>query len=375
MAIYKKQETNISVLDAAKQRIKNVYESGIKVYVSFSGGKDSIALIGLLYQMMQNGEIDPKQTTVIFFDEEAMFDCVIDVVKKWRKRMLGIGAEFLWFCMEYKHFNCLNSLSEEETFICWDRHKRDVWVRPMPKFAITYHSLFKPRQENYQSFGERMTKDGICIQGLRSSESMNRRGIMNRICHKGMINDSGFVYPIYDWKDKDVFKFIKDNGLELPDIYQYLWEIGTPKHQLRVSQFFSIDTAKCLSQMNEYYPDLMKRVCRREPNAYLVSLYMDTEMFRRNTKKRKQLEENQDIDYKEKTYDIIKNPKKYYRNIPESQIKQYKQLIMRCDYMLDKKGWKSIHDSLLAGDPKNRMVRMIYKNSRSLYDQSITTNI
>ena len=59
---------------------------------------------------------------------------------------------------------------------------------------------------------------------------------------------------------------------------------------MRVSQFFSIDTAKSLVKMNEYYPDLMERIVRREPNAYLASLYWDSEMFGRSTAARKQNE-------------------------------------------------------------------------------------
>lgn len=372
MSIYKKIQTEISVLDAAKQRIRNLYDSGLKVYVSFSGGKDSIALIGIVYQMIQAGEIDPKQTVVVYMDEEAMYDCIIKVTKKWRKRMLSVGAEFLWFCMEYKHFNCLNSLSEEETFICWDRYKKDVWVRQMPKWAITHHPLFKPREETYQKFGERLCKDGVCIQGLRSAESMTRSGIMNKTAHKGMVNTNGFFYPIHDWKDGDVWKFIRDNGYELPDVYQYLWEIGTPTNKLRVSQFFSIDTAKSLSQMNEYYPDLMERVCKREPNAYLVSLYMDTEMFRRNTKKRKELENQEDIDYKQKVFDIFRNPSKYFRNIPEKQLRKYKSLAIRNDYMFGYEQWRDMYNALLAGDPKDRQSRILYRRARSLYDQQST---
>ena len=45
---------------------------------------------------------------------------------------------------------------------------------------------------------------------------------------------------------------------------------------MRVSQFFPLIRAKSLVKMNEYYPDLMERIVRREPNAYLASLYIGT---------------------------------------------------------------------------------------------------
>ena len=59
--------------------------------------------------------------------------------------------------------NGLNELSEEETCICWDKRKRDVWVRQPPPFAIMSHPRLKPRKDNYQSFMPRVCMDGITM--------------------------------------------------------------------------------------------------------------------------------------------------------------------------------------------------------------------
>ena len=87
------------------------------------------------------------------------------------------------------------------------------------------------------------------------------------------------VFPIYDWTNNDVWLYLLNEHVDIPEIYLFLWQAGTRKGQLRVSQFFSVDTARSLVKMNEYYPDLMERVTRREPNAYLAALYWDSEMF------------------------------------------------------------------------------------------------
>ena len=68
----KKFESSISVLDAAKTRIKNLFASGCKVYLSFSCGKDSLAMSSLTYDLIMAGEIDRKQLTIIFVDEEGL---------------------------------------------------------------------------------------------------------------------------------------------------------------------------------------------------------------------------------------------------------------------------------------------------------------
>ena len=82
----KRVQSDIDVVTAAKQRIKNVFYNGVPVYLSFSGGKDSIVLAHLTYQLIQTGEIDPSLLTVLFIDEEAIFDCIEATTKLWRKK-------------------------------------------------------------------------------------------------------------------------------------------------------------------------------------------------------------------------------------------------------------------------------------------------
>ena len=69
----KKVQSTINVLEAAKQRIRNVFSNGCKVYLSFSAGKDSLVMSSITYDLIRSGEIDPKQLTVIFIDEEGLY--------------------------------------------------------------------------------------------------------------------------------------------------------------------------------------------------------------------------------------------------------------------------------------------------------------
>lgn len=65
-------ESNLNVLQAAKIRIRNVFANGCKIYLSFSSGKDSLCMANLVYEMILSGELDPKQLTVTFIDEEGL---------------------------------------------------------------------------------------------------------------------------------------------------------------------------------------------------------------------------------------------------------------------------------------------------------------
>ena len=173
MAI-KRCQASIDVVEAAKIRIRNIFRNGLPVYMSFSGGKDSLCLSQLVMNLIQTGEINPAQLIVQFIDEEAIFPCIEEKVREWRKKFMLVGTKFEWFCLEVKHYNCFNELSNDETFICWDRYKKDVWVRQPPSFAIRDHPLLRPRIDAYQDFLPRLCTDGITITGVRTAEFITK---------------------------------------------------------------------------------------------------------------------------------------------------------------------------------------------------------
>lgn len=361
MALKKVREFDIDVVTAARQRIINVFESGVKVYLSCSGGKDSIVMMDITYKLIQEGKIDPSRLEVFFIDEESMFEDVIDIVKIWRKRFMMVGVKFVWYCMEYRQMNCLHSLEETETFVCWDRFQRDKWCRPMPPFAVTSHPLLKPREEVYQTFTDRLTRDGVTLVGLRITESIQRRSV---IAKRLTYSKSGTnkIYPIYDMRDADIWLYIKENGLEFPSAYMDMFSCGVSRNRLRISNFFGSDSCAVLSKLYEFRPELAEIVNRREPNAYLVQMYWDTEMFRRTTNRRKQLEKGVEDkkDYKALVLEICKHPENHTANAHAQRvIRAYKGSILRFNGCIEDKEWKKMYEALMAGDPKMRTLRAV----------------
>ena len=354
----------MDVVSAARIRVKNVFSNGLPVYMSFSGGKDSLCLAQIVYSLIVLGEINASQLIVIFIDEEAIFPCIEETVKAWRKKFLMHGAQFRWYCLEVKHFNCFNQLTSDESFICWDSTKSDVWVRHPPSCAIRSHPALKPRVDNYQAFLARVTRDGIMITGVRSTESVQRLQYMAALNMgaKG-ITGNRQIYPIYDWKTSDVWMYLKEQHVDIPDIYLFMWQAGVGKGQLRVSQFFSSDTASCLVRMNEYYPHLMERVIRREPNAYLAALYWDSEMFGRSTKSRKALEGKADNrDYKAELIDmLIKHPNQHFHTDHQKRVaEQYRRALIKVEGMARPRDYRKLYEGIVAGDPKTRTLRAVY---------------
>ena len=104
-------------------------------------------------------------------------------------------------------------------------------------------------------------------------------------------------------QQKDLLKYQDHLQRLMYILYQHI--LMHSQLRLRISQFFSIDTAGSLTQMCEFYSELFDKICKREPNAYMAMLYYDTEMFRRQ-KKNKQQKKDEEVDYKKKFFKMMK---------------------------------------------------------------------
>lgn len=361
----------MSVVDAAILRVKNVFSNGVKVYMSLSGGKDSICMADVVYQLIQRGEIDAGQLTCIFIDEEAIYDCSIDAMKFWRKKFLMAGAKFDWYCLPLKQVSCFNMLTNDESWITWEPGKEDVWVRPPPPFAIMSSPyLTGVGSMNYQGFLPRVTKDGIMLTGVRAAESLQRLQYMSTLnLGRQGITGTNTIYPIYDWSDNDVWMYIRDRHLDIPEAYLWIYQAGENRHSLRISNFFGLDSLRGLKHVAETDPDLWQRIERREPNAYLTLLYWDTEWYKRNSRTRKKNEAGDTRDYKELVRRMLfEDFDRHFTNATTRRVAtQYRKAYTKLDGLARPRDYKQMHDALVAGDPKLRTLRAVYQNVYGSY--------
>lgn len=352
-------------------RLKNVFANGLPVYFCTSGGKDSFVISDMLMQLIRRGEINPKQLTVIFIDEEAIYDCCIDLVKSWRTRFIMAGAKFHWYCLPLKQVSCFNQLTNDESWITWEPGKENVWVRQPPPFAIRNSPyLTGIGKENYQTFLPRITKDGIVLTGVRAAESVQRLQYMSALSlGKQGITNTNTIYPIYDWRDVDVWKYIKDNNVDIPEAYMWIYQAGESRHSLRISNFFACDSLRGLKHVAETDPDLWARIERREPNAYLVLLYWDSEWYKRSSRTRRKNEEGQNKDYKALCKKLLfEEPEKHFTNSTTRHVAhQYRRAYAKIDGMARQKDYRKMYDALIAGDPKLRSLRAVFQDVFGAY--------
>ena len=365
----KRIKSGIDVVTAARTRIKNVFSNGVKVYMSFSGGKDSLVLADITLKLIKAGEIDPKLLTVLFIDEEAIYTSVEKTVHEWRKKFIMAGARFDWWCVEVKHFSAYNQLTADESYTCWDHTKEDVWVRRPPPFALRNHPQLKPGIDNYQSFLPKVTGDGIMLVGVRASESVQRLQYMAamNLGAGSSITGKNMIYPLYDWKTKDVWLYLKNEHVDIPEIYLWMYQTGIGANQLRICQYFSVDCVGSLIHIAEYEPGLWEKILRREPNAYLAALYWDSELYRRSSKQRRETEKQKDYKAIVK-HMLFEDPDRYFTTqLTRNVAKQYRKLIVKMDGMIRPRDYRKIHDALVAGDPKLRTLRAISMDISSSY--------
>lgn len=353
----------MNVLEAAKQRLRNVFKNNTKVYMSFSAGKDSLCMAHLVYSLILSGEADPKLLTVIFIDEEAIYPSMEQLTLRWRKRFLALGAEFRWYCLPVRQVSILHHLQNNEEWITWEPGKESVWCRQPPPFAITRSPYLEyTGQMNYQTFVQTITKDGISLIGVRAAESLQRAQYISRMnMGGGGITGFNAIYPIYDWKDTDVWRYIKDNKLDFPKAYLDLYSVGVIRNRLRLSNFFAAESIAGLRFIAETDADLWERIERREPNAYLTLLYWDSEMFKRSTRTRSKMEGVIDKDYKALCKKcLFDEPQEHFPPSGEKVWKTYRTFFIKFDGVMQWQHYKRMYEAIIAGDPKLRTLRALY---------------
>lgn len=367
----KRFESSISVLDAAKTRIKNLFACGCKVYLSFSSGKDSLCMSSLTYDLILQGEIDKSLLTIIFVDEEGLYPSMVDAAMRWRQKFMSIGVPFIWLCLPMKQVSVIDHLSAAESWITWEPGKEHLWIRDPPPFAVMQHPVMEyPGQMNYQTFCKTAFADGIQMIGLRTSESLTR---LQCVARRDMtkIGPGDSFYPIYDWKDNDVWLYIRERDLEFPEIYMHLYEAGVQKRNLRLCAFFGDCGTQGLRWIAETDNDLWQRIEKREPNAYLVLLYWDTEMFRRSSSKRRELEKDeQPKDYRAMCQDLLFIHTDKYTIAPDTKkhLRHWRTLYIKTYGVAQQHHYKKMYEGILYGDPKSRILRILWTSIYNDYN-------
>lgn len=281
-----KRYVEINVLEAAQERISWTFDNFERIYVSFSGGKDSTVMLHLV---MSEAIKRNRKIGVMLIDLEGQYKCTIEHMEKCFDKY----AEFIepyWICLP---IHLRNAVSTYEPFWkCWDKEAEKNWIRIPPARAITDEKYF-PFFKNGMEFEEFVPlfadwfsqgKSCACFVGIRTDESLNRyRTIQSndKVCKDGkkwtteVCNNCFNVYPIYDWRTEDLWHYHAINeSLESNRLYDLMHLAGLTIHQMRICQPYGDDQRKGLWLFHLIEPETWGRVVARVNGANGGALYV-----------------------------------------------------------------------------------------------------
>lgn len=283
----RKFSLNMSVLEAAKLRIAEVFDSFEQIYVSFSAGKDSTIMLHLVAEEAIKRN---RKFGVLFVDLEAQYKITIEHAKNCFE-LYKDNIDLYWVCLPLHLRNAVSVYQPH--WICWEKEAEAMWVRELPDGAISdenYFPFFKKGMEFEEfvpTFGEWYSggKKTACFVGIRTAESLNRyRSIASTSKeryngHSWTTKVSGNVYnvyPVYDWKTEDIWVWHgKNPSAPSNDLYNYMHLAGLSIHQMRICQPYGDDQRKGLWLYHLIEPESWARVVARVNGANGGALYVE----------------------------------------------------------------------------------------------------
>jgi predicted phosphoadenosine phosphosulfate sulfurtransferase len=286
MNIKKYQPYN--VLTASRERVSKIFDDFEKIYISFSGGKDSSVMTHLV---MEEAIKRNRKVGLLIIDLEAQYQDTIKHIEIM-VNLYQDNIELHWACLPMLLRNAVSNY--EPRWCCWDEDKKDIWVREKPIYAknVEDYPFYVPKMEFEEFmvlFGQWYSENGkyktAAFIGIRADESLHRyRAIAstkNGLTWNGYkwttkISKNLFnIYPIYDWKTEDIWIY-HGKYPEKPHnhIYDKMNMAGVKLSQQRLCQPYGDDQRRGLWLFHILEPETWYKVVARVNGANSGALYI-----------------------------------------------------------------------------------------------------
>lgn len=225
---------DMDVFTAARLRLEETFDAFERVYVSFSGGKDSGVVVQLALEIARKKGRLPLD--VLHIDLEGWYEHTASFVTRIMTRP---DVRPHWICLP---IHLRNSVSQIQShWLCWDPDARDLWIRQLPVhpgvISDEAHFPWFRRGMEFEEFvplfAEHFAEGHSCasVVAIRSDESLNRFRTIASTTKKrwdgkcwSTVKPSGVVniYPIYDWRTEDVWTATGRMGWDYNKIYDLM---------------------------------------------------------------------------------------------------------------------------------------------------------
>jgi len=288
--VYNKQ---VNVYDASISRIDYIFKNFERIYLSFSGGKDSGVMLNLVVQYMKRNNIKDK-IGVMVMDNEANYtystDFMLEILDQHKDYL-----DIYWCCLPITLPCTVSSYATE--WQCWGNEDRSLWIqdRPDRDYVVTwenhiakYNMDFFQENMDYSVFWDKFGdwyaqgKSCACLIGIRTDESLNRfRAIMNdrkqmKDGHQWTKKNTEYVYncyPIYDWRTDDVWVANGKFDWRYNKLYDIFYKSGMSIYQMRVASPFMSESKSSLNMYRVIDGQIWSRLCARVSGANFIATY------------------------------------------------------------------------------------------------------
>lgn len=279
--------------EAANERIDFIFKNFKKIYLSFSGGKDSGVMLNLVLDYMKKHSIKEK-VGIMVMDNEANYKLSLSFMKEILDENIGL-LDVYWCCLPITLPCTVSSYMTE--WQCWGNKDRDKWINPIPErdYVVTWENhitkygmhFFKENMnydEFWDNFGDWYGKGErtACLIGIRTAESLNRfRAIMNekkqqlkgQMWTKKNTKHVYNCYPIYDMTTDDIWTANAKFGWKYNQLYDLFYMAGVSVYKMRVASPFMSESKSSLNMYRVIDPDIWVKLCGRVQGANFVATY------------------------------------------------------------------------------------------------------
>lgn len=267
------------VLTAAKRRVATAFDLCERVYVSFSAGKDSTAMLHLVAEEARRRG---RRFGLLLIDLEGQYKLTIEHAERCFAAYADCADPY-WVALPIALRNAVSVYQPK--WLCWDPESRDAWIRTPPQYAITepgWFPFFTPGMEFEEfvpAFGEwyAQGKQTACFVGIRSDESLNRYRTIASTSKTTLAGHQwtsvvtpsvANIYPIYDWKTEDIWTFQgKNPSLSYNKLYDLMGMAGLTISQMRICQPYGDDQRRGLWLFHLIEPETWAKVVSRVNGA------------------------------------------------------------------------------------------------------------
>lgn len=274
-----------NVYDEAQARTEWTFDNFNRVYLSFSAGKDSTVMLHIAAKEARKRGL---KIGLLLVDLEGQYKLTIDHAIKCIEEYQDV-LEVYWVCLPMALRNAVSVY--EPKWICWDKDVKENWIRQPPDIGITDENYFDffgkgmEFEEFVPLFGEWYSKGErtACMVGIRADESLNRfrtiasqsKTTLDNKQYTTKVTEKVYnVYPIYDWRTRDIWIYHSKTGDKHNELYDYMHRAGLPLGLMRICQPYGDDQRRGLWLFHLIEPETWAKVVARVNGANSGALYV-----------------------------------------------------------------------------------------------------